>query len=576
MSLFFISKLIYTLFFIPSTLLALKQIPEIFFWTPSIYLICFLMPKMRGGWLAAAFTLSCFLLSGVYILSNIQSMTTEHWGMIFLLCQANTMNLIQLILSFAFINLKSSYSASKEQVEVLEEVVHRDPLTGLPNRLKLQQSLDESIQNAKTKNELVGVLFIDVDRFKLVNDTLGHTAGDALLHHVAQRLNDIVRGGDLVARISGDEFVIVAHQLDNASTLGIIAQRIMASLSAPFEVEGQTLTITLSIGGALFPQDAEDAETLIRHADSAMYRVKKRGKNGFEVYQKSDAALERRWQLEKDLRSALEVQSGVQLSKTHIIESRQFRLHYQPMYDLSTGNLVKLEALLRWNHPAHGFISPAEFIPIAEESGLIVPLGMWVLEEACRQAKHWHIQHKQFRISVNVSLLQFSHPSFYGTVLNALKQSGLSGDYLELELTESILINQPNDVKRGLENLQRLGIRIAIDDFGTGYSSLAYLRDLPIDTLKIDRSFVQDLTENDKDATFSRALVETILGLAKHLELEVVAEGVETETQRNILKQLGCTTGQGYFFAKPLAAEEFDLYLQKAPKSAKQSSAHAN
>jgi diguanylate cyclase len=572
-SLFFIGKLIHTLFFVPDDSLAHKQIGETFYWTPVIYLLSFLIPQMRGGWIATLFTALCLGVSGVYALTSLDTMTPEKWGTLFMLSQANAVNLVQLILSFAFINLKARYTKSKEQVEALEEVLHTDSLTGLPNRLKLQQLLDDALKTAKHKNEILAVLFIDVDRFKLINDTLGHSAGDALLGHVAKRLSEVVREGDFVARISGDEFVIIAHALDKASTVRVIAQRIMASLSAPFEVVGQTLSVTVSIGAALFPDDADDADALIRHADSAMYKVKKRGKNGFEVYQKTDVTLERRWQLEKDLKAALETKAGV---KTRLGGSEQFILNYQPMYNLQTGGLVKLEALLRWKHPQHGFISPAEFIPVAEESGLIVPLGTWVLEEACRQAKLWQARHKNFRISVNVSLLQFSHPSFYGAVINALKESGLSGEYLELELTESIVMNQPSDVKQVLANLQHLGIRIAIDDFGTGYSSLAYLRDLPIDTVKIDRSFVRDLTEQGKDVTFSKALVETIVGLAKHLELEVVAEGVETETQRNLLKQLGCHIGQGYFFAKPLAAEEFDIYLQKLPKRLTMSTAQMN
>jgi diguanylate cyclase len=566
-SLFFLGKLCYTLFIVANPLLAHKQMGESFYWTPVIYLLCFLIPGVRGGWIATVFTSIFFVISSSFAITSLGAMTPERWGMIFMLTQLNLVNVVQLILSFAFISLKTGYTQSKEQVEALEEVLHTDALTGLPNRLKLQQILDEALLKAKQNNELLAVLFIDIDRFKLINDTLGHSAGDALLEHVAKRLSDVVRDGDFVARISGDEFVVIAHMVDKVSTVRVIAQRILASLSAPFEVAGQTLSVTVSIGSSLFPDDAESAESLIRHADSAMYKVKKQGKNGFEAYQKTDVTLERRWQLEKDLKGALETQGlSAQGLGAQGLGARQFALHYQPMYDLQTGGLVKLEALLRWKHPQHGSISPAEFIPVAEESGLIVPLGTWVLEEACRQAKIWQSRHKNFRMSVNVSLLQFSHPGFFAAVINALKDSGLSGEYLELELTESIVMNQPGDVKQVLANIQRLGIRIAIDDFGTGYSSLAYLRDLPIDTVKIDRSFVRDLTEQGKDVTFSRALVETIVGLAKHLELEVVAEGVETEAQRNLLKQLGCHIGQGYFFAKPLAAEEFDVYLQKLPK----------
>jgi EAL domain-containing protein (putative c-di-GMP-specific phosphodiesterase class I) len=284
----------------------------------------------------------------------------------------------------------------------------------------------------------------------------------------------------------------------------------------------------------------------------------------YDPYQKAESTVEPHWKLEKELKAGIDTQIGVQFSETQFVGPRQFRLVYQPMYSFQTGALIKTEALLRWEHPRLGFISPTEFIPIAEESGLIIPLGTWVLEEACRQAKAWQARHQDVHICVNISPLQFSHSDFYLTVVNALKGSGLSGGYLELELTESMLMNQPSHVKQVLSDLQDLGVRIAIDDFGTGYSSLNYLRDLPIDTIKIDRSFVLGLTEGDRETAFSKALVEAIIELAKYLELEVVAEGVETEAQYNLLKQLGCSVGQGYFFAKPMKAEEF--YSQKLPK----------
>jgi EAL domain-containing protein (putative c-di-GMP-specific phosphodiesterase class I) len=350
-----------------------------------------------------------------------------------------------------------------------------------------------------------------------------------------------------VARISGDEFVIITRKVDRTQTVNLIAGRILAAFSEPFEISGQSLNVTASIGSSIYPDDGTDAETLLRNADSAMYKVKKHGKNGVRAYEQSDAGLENRFQLEQDLRIAL--------------EQGQLSLNYQPMYDLQTGKLVKFETLLRWKHPEKGFISPAEFIPLAEESGQIVTLGAWVLEEACHQAQSWLKLGQHYKVSVNISLLQFSHPNFVVAVLNAVKESGLSGNYLELEITESVVMSQPTEVNKILLRLKEAGIQLAIDDFGTGYSSLAYLRDLPIDTVKIDQSFVKKL--ENLNEPFSRALIETIIGLAKHLDLQVVAEGIETAEQCALLKQMGCHIGQGYYFAKPIPPQDLERFLLK-------------
>ena len=443
-------------------------------------------------------------------------------------------------------------------MSLLEKVAHTDSLTGLPNRAVLQKALERAMQDAKAKNQMLAVMFIDLDRFKLINDTLGHQSGDKLLELVSKRLISTVKKGDFVARISGDEFVIISRKVDRVQTVNLIAGRILAAFNEPFEISGQSLNVTVSIGSSIFPDDGTDAETLLRNADSAMYKVKKHGKNGVRAYEQSDISLEHHWQLEQDLRVAL--------------EQGQLSLYYQPMYDLQTGKLVKFESLLRWKHPQRGFISPAEFIPLAEESGQIVTLGAWVLEEACIQAMSWQRLGHHFKVSVNISLLQFSHPNFVLAVLNAVKESGLSGSYLELEITESVVMSQPNEVNKILNRLKEAGIQLAMDDFGTGYSSLAYLRDLPIDTVKIDQSFVKKLDNSQEP--FSRALIETIIGLAKHLDLQVVAEGIETAEQCALLKQMGCHIGQGYYFSKPIPPQDLERFLLKlrnnnAPKPIK-------
>ncbi len=559
LSLFFLSKQLYVLFYLPEGFYPPVELAETLFWTPFIYILCFLVSGGYGSRLAFGYTLASLLIAGIYASIHVfhtaeVSHTQIHWSTINILFQLNFSSIAQLILSFVFINLRDRYSQTKDKVSILEKVAHTDSLTGLPNRLVLQKALENALKDAQAKNQKVAVLFIDIDRFKLINDTLGHQAGDKLLELVSKRLTNTVKQGDFVARISGDEFVIISRKIDRPQAVGLLAGRILAAFNEPFEIAGQTLNVTISVGSSLFPDDATDAEDLLRNADGAMYKVKKHGKNGVKAFEKSDEKLEYRWKLEQDLRVAL--------------EQGQLSLYYQPMYDLHTAKLVKFEALLRWKHPEKGFISPAEFIPLAEESGMIVTLGAWVLEEACHQAKSWQSLGLSYKVSVNVSLLQFSHPNFVLAVLNAVKESGLSGSYLELEITESVIMSQPKEVNQILNRLKEAGIQLAMDDFGTGYSSLAYLRDLPIDTVKIDKSFVQKLDEQNHEP-FSRALVETIVGLAQHLNLEVVAEGVETAEQCTILKQLGCHIGQGYYFSKPIPPHDLERFLLKLRQNSK-------
>ncbi len=546
LSFFLILRTVGVLFFAPDSLKTGYELAEPLYWSPLIYIFSFLIPKVSGGRvISATFTLSFIILM---ILSLVYIPAPKNWEVVQFLFLANLVNTIQFVLSMRLVRLQESYSETKIKLKILDKVAYMDSLTGLPNRLKLQEILESTLKVAQHTKERLAVLFIDIDRFKLVNDTLGHGAGDTLLEQVATRLKTVIRDEDFVARISGDEFVLIIRHLDETLAAETLARRISESLSNPFELMGQFYKISVSIGGSLFPDDAQDANSLIRHADSAMYKIKKHGKNGFSMYEKSDLGLERRHMLEKDLRIAL--------------ENQQFSLNYQPMYNLETEKVVKLEALLRWKHPQNGWISPADFIPIAEENGLIVPIGNWVLKEACTQARKWRLNQHAIRMSVNVSFLQFAHNNFLSKVIDALNENNLPGASLELELTESIVMGQPEDVKKTLHQLQSLGISIAIDDFGTGYSSLAYLRELPIDTVKIDRSFVHNLQVEGQDLIFSKALVETIVNLAKHLDLEVVAEGVETHPQRQMLKELGCHIGQGYLFAKPMPAEDMTKLFQ--------------
>lgn len=548
-ALFFISKLIYILFVLPPNFIQGKELSETFFWTPIIYLLSFFVIGVKTSKrIAIHFTLAYFWVGLIYTCLRFPSVEENTINTLNILVQTNLSHIVQLILSFSFITFKKHFSHSQNQLEALDQTAHTDPLTGLPNRLSFQKTLEKALQNAQKTGTRIAVFFIDLDRFKIVNDTLGHQAGDRLLELVSERLKNTLRQNDFVARISGDEFILMATNLEKTNLITLIAQRLMDIFTEPFEVFGQNLNISASVGISIFPDDAYEADLLLRHADSAMYNIKKKGKNGFMTYQETDSSLERRWQLEKDLSLALEQQ--------------QFKIYCQPLYNLHTGEMVKMEALVRWEHPDQGIISPTEFISIAEESGQILTLGSWVLDEACRQAKSWGVQDK-VKISVNVSALQFAHPNFVITVMNALKESGLPGYSLELELTESIVIGHPEDVKRTLLELKDLGIQLAIDDFGTGYSSLAYLRDLPIDTIKIDKSFIQDLDVKVNNTLYSRALVETIINLAKSLDLEVVAEGVETEAQCVMLRKLGCHVGQGYHFSKPIPADKVESLVSK-------------
>ncbi len=427
----------------------------------------------------------------------------------------------------------------------LKHMIHHDTLTDLPNRSLFLDRLQQAITKANHHNHLVAVLFLDLDRFKNINDSLGHTTGDQLLQQLGERFRKTIREGDTIARFGGDEFVILLDDFDSDNSLSLIAQKILNSLATPFEINGHEIFITASIGISISPHDGEDPETLLRNADIAMYRAKELGKNNFQYYSESmTARVFERLTLENNLR--------------HALERNEFILHYQPQVDARSGKIFGVEALLRWQHPELGLVMPNNFIPLLEETGLIEPVGIWVLETACKQSRQWHESGMGFvHMSVNLSSRQFNNSHFIASLQNIIKETHVNPEYLELELTESMLMRNTSSTITALKSLNHLGVRFAIDDFGTGYSSLNYLRRFPIDTIKIDRSFIRDITHDTDD----RAICSAIIGMTKSLSLNVIAEGVETSGQLDFLKTRECHYIQGNLFSPAIPATEMTQML---------------
>ena len=437
-------------------------------------------------------------------------------------------------------------SAARAIRQKMAHLAHHDFLTDLPNRMLLSDRVANAIALARRHGKQCAVLFLDLDRFKHINDSLGHPIGDELLQSVAQRVVAWVRGSDTVSRQGGDEFVVLLSEIEHAEDAARSAEKILLALAAPHSIAEKELHITASIGISVYPEDGRDAETLIRCADTAMYHAKNKGRNNYQFFTEdmNVRAVERQF-LEGSLRRAL--------------TRREFVLHYQPKINLETEAITGVEALIRWRHPERGLIPPALFVPIAEDCGLIVPIGRWVLHEACRQAQTWiDAGLPPLPVAVNISALEFQSKDFLESVRAILKKTRLNPRYLELELTESVLMQDAESTAPALVALKAIGVGLAIDDFGTGYSSLSYLRQFPIDTLKIDQSFVREITARSLDDT----IVSAIISMGKALNQRVVAEGIETGEQFAFLQRQHCGEGQGYHFSRPVSAEEFVTFLK--------------
>ena len=429
-----------------------------------------------------------------------------------------------------------------------DEMARLDPLTGLPNRLMLRERLAEAVARLERTGESFAVLLIDLDRFKPVNDTLGHPIGDALLEKVADRLRSTVRPTDTVARIGGDEFVILQTGVREAADTQALARRIVDLIGRTYMVDGHLLTIGASVGVALAPGDGTDADKLLKNADLALYRAKLDGRATYRFFElEMDDRMQARRRLELDMRQAL--------------ARREFELHYQPQLQLESDRIIGCEALIRWRHPERGMVSPLDFIPLAEEIGLIVPIGEWVIRQACRDAVTWPAP---MTVAVNVSPAQFKSDRLVDTIISALASSGLPATRFEVEITEGVLLQESAKTLQTLHRLRELGVRVSMDDFGTGYSSLSYLRSFPFDKIKIDRSFVKDLSgKPDGDA-----IIRAIAGLGKSLGMTTIAEGVETAEQMQRIRAEGCTDVQGYLISKPVPAEDLPMFFASHPPQA--------
>ncbi len=437
-----------------------------------------------------------------------------------------------------------------EKRNLLKEMTYRayhDPLTNLPNRVLFNDRLSAALAQCRRSKHKLAILFIDLDQFKLVNDMMGHVVGDRLLKKVATRIAKCLRESDTVARLGGDEFTVLLHHMQNESDAAKVAQKLLKAMEQPWQVRGQEFHVTASIGISLFPNDGEDAATLLKNADIAMYRAKEQGRNNYQMFTAAlNAKIVERLTMENHLRRAL--------------KNEEFETYYQPLVNTDGRKIVGVETLLRWHHPEQGLVAPGQFIPFAEETGLIIPIGEWVLRQACIQNVKWQkAGYPPIRVTVNLSACQFQQRDLVENIAKILQETGLDAEWLELEITESALIGDVDFAMSTLKALRDMGVSISIDDFGTGYSSLNYLRKFPIQTLKIDRSFVRDITVNPEDA----AIVSTVIVLARNLQIKVVAEGIETEEQLEFLRQRQCTEMQGYLFSRPVPCQEIEALFKR-------------
>lgn len=431
----------------------------------------------------------------------------------------------------------------------LAHMANHDQLTGLPNRYLLNDRIEQAIHQARRESSKVAILFIDLDRFKVINDSLGHTVGDAVISEAAVRFSDVLREGDTIARLGGDEFVIVLARVDRDEGITSVTRKLLDSIAQPIEVNASDFYITASIGIAVYPLDGDSQNALLKNADTAMYQAKQEGGNTFHFYQQKMNVLSA---------TRLDMEAKLHLG----LKKQEFLLHYQPQIDLASGQIVGVEALLRWKLDGV-MVPPSEFIPLAEETGMIIPVGEWVLETACLQAVAWQlagISNSRFKVAVNLSARQFWGRDIAETVSRLLTKTECDPSWLELEITESVAMRNPEDVARNLRKLSEVGVSISIDDFGTGYSSLAYLKHLPVNSLKIDRSFIKNIFSDQGDA----AIVRAVIGLAHGLNIKVVAEGVEEDSQLAFLRDLDCDLAQGYYYFHPLPSDEITQLLLSA------------
>ncbi|HEX4858837.1 MAG TPA: EAL domain-containing protein [Usitatibacteraceae bacterium] len=439
--------------------------------------------------------------------------------------------------------------SERKQAEArIQFLAHHDTLTHLPNRAMVLDRLQVVIASARRQAGYVAVLFVDLDNFKTINDSLGHHAGDELLKRVAGRLKACVREADLIGRLGGDEFLVVITDLEREEDVAAIAEKISQSICEPFTLEDQQLSVSSSIGISLFPRDGETPETLVRNADAAMYLAKDQGRSNFQFFMPS---------LNKAAFHALSMESGIRKA----IRQLEFLLHYQPALNLATQRIESIEALIRWKHPDLGMLGPDQFISVAEHRGLIVPIGRWVINEAIRQVRAWNDEGVATRVAINLSAVQFKQKDLVDDLAARLREHGVSGEQVEIELTESLFLEDVSAVTRTLARLKDLGMTLSVDDFGTGYSSLAYLKRYPIDRVKIDRTFVRDIPGDSDDV----AIVLAIIGLAHSLGIEVVAEGVENSVQMELLKGHGCDAIQGYLVSRPMPPADVPGWMRQRP-----------
>ena len=449
-----------------------------------------------------------------------------------------------------YMTLALATADRREAEEEMRKLANYDRLTGLPNRNLFQDRMEQALARARRSKHSLALLFIDVDRFKSVNDSLGHNVGDQLLYQIGHRLLECVRSTDTIARLGGDEFTVILEDCADMQVVTRTCERILESLAEPLLIDGTEISLGCSIGVSLYPSDGHSAQSLLQNADSAMYKAKERGRNNFQFFtQDMHTRAMQRLSGENALRKA--------------IRQSELVLHYQPQFDVRRGGIVGVEALVRWENPDLGLIPPSEFIALAEETGLIVPLGQWVITEACRQASIWHkaLNGRGPHVAVNLSVRQFALQNLLKMVEDAIKTAGLPANVLQFEITETLLMQDVKNSRRVLEELKGLGVQIAVDDFGTGHSSLNYIKYLPVDVIKVDRTFVKEISANKYDA----AIAHCIIKLARRLKLGVVAEGVETPEQMRRLVKEGCHVMQGYLFSEPLPAAECDRLLQGRP-----------